>query len=236
MHEAALYDRNVFVTLTYDDEHMPPSGSLVPADLQKFIKRLRQAVVRDGGTFVSSGKGVRFFACGEYGERTGRPHYHALLFNVAFGDQHRVGADLFSSDSLRALWPFGDHKIGELTAKSAAYVAGYNLKSRYGSWCNLDGEVVERPFLRMSRRPGIGSDWLERFREDLQNGFLVADGRRNRVPRAYLRRLQKLDPALAEQVQYRSLQHALKSDGRDPARLAAGEKIALALVRERSSI
>lgn len=233
-HEAALYQDNVFVTLTYDDEHVPHDGSLIPEDLQKFIKRLRKAAL-ESPHVVSEGPRVRFLACGEYGERSGRPHYHGLFFNVAFSDKHLVGKDLYASDTLSRLWPFGEHKIGEVNARTAAYVAKYNLK-RSRNVCDQDGVVLEKPFLRMSRRPGIGMHWLERYAEDLRNGFLVADGDRRAVPRAYIKRLEKVNPQLAEEIRFKSYRRVreLDSDRGDPARLAAGEVIALSRVSERS--
>lgn len=233
-HEARMYDSSVFVTLTYDDEHVPSDGGLVPEHFQRFIKRLRKAAGYLDA-LATSGTGIRFFGCGEYGERSGRPHYHALLFNLGFADRYRVGKDLFASETLADLWRFGDHKIGEVTGASAAYVAKYNVKSFGKNYVTSDGELLPRPFLRMSRRPGIGARWLDRYAEDLRNGFLVSDGHEGRVPRAYLRRLEKERPLLAEQVRFKAYQHALAAgaEAASPERLAAGEQIALSNVRER---
>lgn len=234
-HEAAFYENNVFLTLTYDDEHFPPSGSLVPEHLQLFIKRVRKAASRDGPV-VSSGEGVRFFACGEYGERTGRPHYHVIFFNLAFSDQHKVAKNLYGSDALARLWSYGNATIGEVTAASAAYVAKYNLKSLARNYVTEDGEVVVKPFLRMSRRPGLGVRWLERFKGDLQGGFLVADGVRNRIPRAYLRRLAKVDSALAEELTFKAYKRHIDSgsDASEPERLEAAAVIAKSRIKSRN--
>lgn len=221
-HEASLYERNIFVTLTYDDVWLPADGSLVPRHLQLFIKRLRKAATYDE-TVVSSGTGVRFFACGEYGESTGRPHYHALLFNCGLNNLYQVGKDLYSSDTLARLWPFGAHKIGTVTGASAGYVAKYQLKSGPQEYCDDDGVVLRKPFLRMSRRPGIGSRWLARYREDLRSGFLVADGSRTRIPRAYLKRLEKDDPSLFEAI---AVERAKVRRPLEPERLVAAEVIA----------
>lgn len=227
-HEAKLYDKNVFATLTYDDDHLPSDGGLAPRDFQLFMKRLRKRY---------SGSVIRFFACGEYGETTYRPHYHALLFNLDFSDKYRVGKDLFASDSLRELWPFGDHKIGEVTPASAAYVAKYNVK--YGArheWCNQDGVVLQKPFLRMSRRPGIGKAWLDAYAEDLRNGFLVSDGRPGKVPRSYVRRLEGDNPALADAVSYAAYARRLQlhKDGVVPEDPVAAERIVISRVAARN--
>ena len=101
MHEASLYEDNCFITLTYDQDHLPHDRSLNKSHFQKFMKRLRK---RFGG-------GIRFYHCGEYGERTRRPHYHACIFNFDFSDKklfkivnnHR----LYTSEQLEELWPFG---------------------------------------------------------------------------------------------------------------------------------
>ena len=78
VHEASLYDNNCFITLTYDSDHVPSDGSLRVEDFQNFMKRLRKSVAP---------RRVRFFHCGEYGERGDRPHYHAILFNLDFDDR-----------------------------------------------------------------------------------------------------------------------------------------------------
>jgi len=78
MHEASQWDNNVFVTLTYDDEHLPEDQGLDVSEFQRFAKRLRKARPDDK---------VRYFHCGEYGEQLQRPHYHALVFNVDFPDR-----------------------------------------------------------------------------------------------------------------------------------------------------
>ena len=77
MHEASLYKRNCFITLTYSNEYLPPNMSLVKSDFQKFMKRLRKRC----------GSSVRYYYCGEYGENFGRPHYHAILFGFDFKDK-----------------------------------------------------------------------------------------------------------------------------------------------------
>ena len=100
VHEASLYENNSFITLTYRDDCIPENGSLDPDAFQKFLKRLRYYA----GPF-------RFFGCGEYGEKTKRPHYHACLFNFDFPDrvlwkQHR-DVSYFRSALLEKCWPYG---------------------------------------------------------------------------------------------------------------------------------
>ena len=164
VHEASLYDDNCFITLTYDDDHLPENGSLVKADYQKFMKRLRKRF----------GSGVRYFHCGEYGEKNGRPHHHACLFNFRFPDCERLDlagrlADLpplYISQSLSELWPFGLHTIGDVTFDSAAYVARYVTKKITGDRAASHyGDRVPE-YTTMSRRPGIGRQWYEKFKSD----------------------------------------------------------------------
>lgn len=126
MHEASLYDRNCFITLTYDDDNLPADRSLHYSHFQLFMKRLRKA----------HGDGIRFYMCGEYGEKKGRPHYHACLFNFNFDDltlwQERRGTKLYRSKSLERLWPYGFSTVGGVTFQSAAYVARYIMKKVTG--------------------------------------------------------------------------------------------------------
>ena len=76
LHELSYHDDAVFLTLTYDDAHVPPNMSLRKRDLQLFMKRLRIKLDRLGIEHC-----IKYFACGEYGTRTKRPHYHLLLWN-----------------------------------------------------------------------------------------------------------------------------------------------------------
>ena len=127
-----------FVTLTYDDEHLPAEG-LRKRDVQLFLKRLRKAVAP---------LRIRYLAVGEYGERTGRAHYHLCLFGVE---------DLLWLDSImRGLWPFGFVSVGSLTIASANYCAGYVTKKMTSrSDTRLDGRMPE--FSLRSTRPGLGA-------------------------------------------------------------------------------
>lgn len=234
MHEARRFDHNVFVTLTYDDTNLPRDGNLSPRALQLFLKRLRKKATSSSVVLRSPESGIRFFASGEYGDSSGRPHYHALFFNCDFRDKVVAGKDLYTSDWLRDVWPLGEVMIGEVTARSANYVAQYSMK-KLGArlHCDADGVVRQEPFLRMSRRPGIGSDFVDRHHRDLAGGFLVYDGVRGPVPRAYKR---KLDPEVVASFEARSASERRRhpSDKNSPARLAAAEVIALRRVDSHS--
>lgn len=213
-HECREHASNIFLTLTYSDHHLPPGAALRPGDLVKFLKRLRKRAGR-----------FRFFACGEYGETTGRPHYHSLLFGLELQGE-RVGKDLYRSPLLSEVWPFGEHKFGPATPAAANYIAKYNLKQvGDGSFDITTGEARQPPFLRMSRRPGIGSRWLARYREDLRAGYMVVDGHRVPIPRSYLRRLERDDPELLDQIAGAKYRARAGVPDVDEARLVAGEII-----------
>jgi len=136
MLEALVHSAASFVTLTYSDEWVPENGSLQPRDLQLFLKRLRR----------STSLPIRFFACGEYGDLTWRPHYHLALY----------GIDETYKDVVEKNWGLGLIHIGTLTTESAQYVAGYVTKKlTKKSDPILAGRHPE--FARMSLRPGIGA-------------------------------------------------------------------------------
>lgn len=192
MHEASLYESNCFITLTYANEHLPEYGTLVPRDFQLFMKRLREKYAPHR---------IRFFQCGEYGSRTKRPHYHALLFNFDFRDKRkwcvRNGLTVFRSASLEELWPFGQSEIGSVTFESASYVARYvvdkvsgrKAREEHYSRVNLEtGEIVriEPEFSLMSRRPGIASEWFKRFGKEVYPAdSVIARGVELKPPRYY---------------------------------------------------
>lgn len=221
LHEKKLWRNNFFVTLTYNDENMPPGGSLCLRDVQLFMKRLRKA--KDS----SQANPVRFFLGGEYGEMNRRPHYHALLFNCDFPDRlihgkNERGEPLFVSEELAKLWSLGFVTLGEVTFDSAVYCAKYALKkfnlrvdataaeraeyeARYVVY-DADGIVHERcpEFAVMSRRPGIGAGYYEKYGSEVRaHDNIVVDGRECRPPRFYDVRSAAVDPVGFERVKRR---------------------------------
>jgi len=122
MHENQMHEESSFITLTMNDEYLSTRvnpSSLDKTEFQRFMKRLRKRY----------GKQIRYFHCGEYGEKNHRPHYHAILFGVDFEDkelfQVRDEIRLYTSKTLADLWPYGFVTIGEVTMESCAYVARY---------------------------------------------------------------------------------------------------------------
>lgn len=195
VHEASLYEYNSFVTLTYSDECLPVGGSLRRRDLTLFLKRLRQTCIRERGY------GFRYYGCGEYGDSTGRPHYHLLLFDLSFEDcsllrRTSSGHDVFRSPTLDRVWSNGLCEVGSLTFESAAYVARYCLKKVNGAAADehyrrvaADGSSywLTPEFAAMSLKPGIGKPWLDKFGADVYPDDVVrlSGGRTSRPPRFY---------------------------------------------------
>jgi hypothetical protein len=205
IHEAQLHEDNCFITLTYDEEHLPACGSLMKSHFQKFMKRLRKKF----------GK-VRFFHCGEYGEKRKRPHYHALLFGLDFRDKEVVGSGpggpVFTSKILSDLWGKGFVTVGAVTIESAAYCARYVLKKQYGAEGKKAYEFLEPEYITMSRRPGVGAGWLDRFKSDVfPHDYVVHDGRKNPVPRYYSNLVKAVDPELYELVQVKRIEESKKA-------------------------
>lgn len=200
VHEASMHQDNVFVTLTFSEDHLPQDRSLDVRDLQLFFKRLRKRF---------PDRKIRYFACGEYGETTRRPHYHALIFNLDFPDKRRisgVGANtLYSSTILEEVWGLGLCSIGQVTFDSAAYVAGYCIKKvsgdiadeHYTLYDGYTGEAwkIKPEFAVMSRRPGIGKTWFDQYKEDIYSkDFVTLRGVQMGAPRTYDKWFEQLSP------------------------------------------
>lgn len=191
VHEAHMYEDNCFVTLTYRDDCVPEGRTLVKKHFQDFMKRLRDALGYPK---------LRYYMCGEYGERFGRPHYHACLFNYVPDDREfwRVSASgdkLYKSGFIDSKWRFGTCIVGSVTFESAAYVARYimdkvtgDVADQYYEYVDADGVVYNRlpEYTDMSRKPGIGKGWIEKFRSDVYpNDRVILDGHKFRPPRFY---------------------------------------------------
>lgn len=235
MHEAQMHEFKCFVTLTYSDEHLPEGGTLVKKHVQKFMHDLRRHPQFDGYP-------IKFFACGEYGDETLRPHYHLLLFGADFPDKKlysksQRGDSLFTSDLLDKIWRLGQCKIGALTYESAAYCARYTLqksgkKFDTGHYQKLDtstGEIIEvQPeFNLMSRRPGLGQSWFDKFSGDVfPDDFILVNGRKTKPPRYYDKLLERRNPARLGSIKiHREKSAEDNSADSTPARLRVREAV-----------
>lgn len=163
-YEARLHLTKKFVTLTYANCHLKWKcgvPQLDKGDLQKWFKRLRKAQYR-----------VRYYAVGEYGSKTFRPHYHVILF----GD--------VPDSVIRSSWGLGECHIGNVTMASIMYTLGYIVNK---NWQHLKNRVA--PFALMSRKPGLGSNYLSPemvawHRSDRKN-YVLVDGAKRHLPRFY---------------------------------------------------
>jgi len=187
-----------FLTLTYDDKNLPTDGSLDPNDHKEFVNKLKLRLYRRN-------KKMRYYMCGEYGEKLQRPHFHYLIFGYDFPDKWHFktfrGEKYFRSQELEDLWPYGQSLIGHVTVESAAYCARYVMKKQTGKnaatkYVNSDGVVLHSEFSRMSLKPGIGASWFEKYGEqDVYDSgdFIVINGKKYSTPRYYDTLLERLD-------------------------------------------
>lgn len=167
-HESQLHEQNCFITLTYSDEHYPMDGKISKEHLNEFWRELRR---------LFPPRSIRYLACGEYGEQSHRAHYHALIFGADFRDGHvptRQGG--YTNPVVEKIWGRGLVDITSLSVATCCYVAGYATK-KIG---NPDTFVV------MSRMPGLGRGWIDKYRKEVNtHGAVVIDGRTFPIPKRY---------------------------------------------------
>ena len=178
MHEQRFHQESSFITLTYEDKHLPRDQSLVKSHWQLFMKRLRKAVNGTEPQYLDKAHQVpnpkftelKFMMCGEYGseEHTQRPHYHAILFGYHPPDKkvfkHKDGIVTYSSESLDDIWKLGYTTTGDVTFESAAYVARYTMKKINGNLREkIDPETGLRPYERVHLDTGEVWEVLPEF-------------------------------------------------------------------------
>lgn len=233
MHEALLWPYSRFLTLTYrpfdrsSDEqqekglYCPTNGSLVKSHFQKFMKRLRKKF---------ADRTVRYYQCGEYGDKLYRPHHHACLFNLKFPDEelfkYHNGNPLFRSQILDDLWSYGFCSIGQLTLESAMYTARYVTKKVTGlkahdhysrvDWTTGEIYQVEPEYATMSRKPGIGYEWFQQYKDSMFPSDEIAIpgvGVLPSTPRYYTSLLEAESPEIFEEVKKRRLKYRRRHAG-----------------------
>lgn len=187
-----------FITLTYDNEHLPkpneiidsngvittsPVNPLVKRDLQLFFKRVRKKF---------PDKKIRYFAAGEYSPN-GRPHYHIILFNLDFTHDRKLwkcqnGFMYYVSEDLKKLWPFGFHIITDVNFETCAYTARYVVKKMKGQESYVyDLYSFPSEFSLASRRPGIGRVYYDENKKDIYDDLKIqlTNGKIVHPPRYY---------------------------------------------------
>jgi hypothetical protein len=209
--EAKMHEQNCFITLTFEDEHLPKHGSLRLEDPQKFLKRLRKYLEKDWHMVdgVKTSKipcKIKYFYCGEYGDQHQRPHYHLCIFGWAPHDMQifsqKKSGDQFTSQTIAKIWTQGFHTVSDFTDATGAYTAYYMVKENiffdltpYDAIDPDTGEEIKRmpPFQRMSRRPGLGTTFYHKYKEEIINNGSYINGQSVPVPQAYLNILRKED-------------------------------------------
>lgn len=270
VHEASLHADglgSVFCTLTYRNrsdatgeqlkrgQFIPDSWSLDKADFQRFIKRLRKGNEERGSP---PRPGLKYYHCGEYGNRcihgldlekvgcplcnVGRPHYHAIIFGVAFRDRvpyaTQNGEVRYTSPELERIWGNGFVDVGEVTPQSAAYVARYCMKKVTGVQAEEHyrrvteyGEVIELEPEYATMSNGLGAGWYERYRDDVYPSDEVpvpgaSQPIDRKSPRYYDELLKRADPVMYEAVKQKRKQY--KEDNPqefEPQRLLSKYKV-----------
>lgn len=229
MLEASQYEHNYFITLTYDEEHIPrddyilnrktgeliendnwEQGHLEPDDVVKFMKDLRRY-----WEYHYNHTGIRFFLCGEYGGQTKRPHYHAILFNCPIKPEmlkiHSIsksGDTLWECETIQNIWEKGFISIAEVNWDTCAYVARYVMKKMKG---RVEDEFyfqngMSPEFIRMSRMPGIGLDFFtSNFQKIYANDEIILKGHKEKIqpikpPEYYDEKFAELHPDIMADI------------------------------------
>jgi hypothetical protein len=253
MHEAQLHEENCFITLTYNDKHLPKDYSLNHRHFQLFLKRLRKNIAP---------KRIRFYMAGEYGSKFGRPHYHAAIFGWSPKDKTLLkrtgsGSIIYKSEELADCWKIrtpgtrqyeslGYSSVGDVTFESAAYIARYivskqtgNLDPNHYNWCDRQtGEIhyLKPEYNKMSLRPmsgiigdpgGIGAEWYKKFKSDVYpHDYVVVRGKKMRPPKYYDKLYKNDNPFEYDEITYkREISAKLNPDNHDPKRLDAKRQI-----------
>ncbi|AXH74726.1 MAG: replication initiator protein [Microviridae sp.] len=234
MHEAALHTDSCFITLTYSEANCPEDMSLDKRDLQKFFKRLRKH------------HDVRYYACGEYGPLHGRPHFHACVFGWRFPDRVKFGSNFDRSLELESLWRLGNSSVGDVTFDTAGYTAGYICDKKTGFMAKRHyefvvpstGEIIQKQPERawMSLKPGIGSDFYDKYREDIYpHDYVVVRGVKCKPPRYYDKKFEAMFADEFEKIRLqREMDAELRFLDNTPARLAVREQCVRAAVVKRT--
>ena len=238
MLEASYHKCNCFITLTYDDFHLPKVNQLIDDDAVVTDSLIHPLVKRDFQLFMKrlrshfSDTKIRFFACGEYGSKTFRPHYHAILFGIDFSDDRVLykenfrGERLYNSPSLDKIWNKGYCVIAPVTWQTCAYVSRYCLKKRENNLVDFyDRFNVPPEFTIMSRKPGIARDYYEDNKDSIYRTeeIYISDlnGSKKCRPPKYFDKLYDVDyPSDYERIKlnrqkFAEIQRDLILDGTD---------------------
>lgn len=210
IHELGYHEKSVFITLTYNDENLPGNLSLNKKALRDFFKRLRRRL-----EYQAKSK-IRYLASGEYGERNGRPHYHAIIFGL--------GLDEADQDLIKDCWSFGFIYAGSVTYDSARYVADYILKKIDGDLSQEYYGEKEKPFQIQSM--GLGKQFaLDNQDSILQDYNITIHGKSVGLPKYYKKILPVDQDILVSKAIERSLEIEIEHTERSGF-ISTGQSIA----------
>lgn len=241
VHESKMHRENCFITCTYDDEHLErkcehydtETGEFKGYSLNKrewvlFVKRLRKYIEPTE---------IRFFHCGEYGDKLARPHHHACIFGFDFPDKElwsdKGGVKLYTSEILNSVWKNGYCIIGEVNFESAAYVARYVTKKITGEKAAEYYDGLQPEYVTMSRGGrsgggGIGFGFLDKFKDDImsRDAITLRGGLTLRPAKYYDKKIELYHPQHMEEVK-KKRKSAITMDGNTRKRLDVKKKITL---------
>lgn len=235
--ELRMHDEACFVTLTYDEAHLPIDLSLDVRDWQLFADRFRKRFGR-----------FRYYQCGEYGEETDRPHHHAIIFGHDFYSDRQLYrvtpyGKLFTCEKLSRTWGKGHVVLGDVTPETCRYVAGYVQKKLYGdraydeyatAWApdHRTGELLPQmwkrpPFATMSLKPGIGQSYIDKYGDEVYAfDQFVETGKPLRPPKFFDKWLAEKDPERLEHFQHERAERGKRyHEHNTPERLAARDRV-----------
>ncbi len=235
-----MHKYNQYVTLTYNDENLPTDNTLHKPHLVNFWKRLRKA-----------GYKFSYYACGEYGDDSHRPHYHAIIFGLKLDDKkyyrNHNGNNLYTSETLKGLWTHGNVIIGNVSFESCSYVARYINKKNgkkvglyeYEIIDNETGEILdhlEPEFASMSK--GIGESFYEKYKDDMYSGTagtcVVRGDITTPTPKYYDKKFKKENETRINQIKERRKQKAIADKPNNTrARLITREQIAKRVIQKK---
>nr|QJB19844.1 MAG: replication initiator protein [Microvirus sp.] len=179
LHESEFWENSIFLTLTYDDYHLPENNSLRKRHLQLFFKRLRK----------NTGKKIKYFACGEYGDNTERPHYHSIVFGLGYND----------IEDIKLAWTYcnwdiptiSNKSFGKVEPDSIRYVCQYIDKK-------LSGEKADEEYDNKKREPvfkiqsnGLSLKYIEKYKDGIfQRSYITVNGNKRSIPRYYINKAE----------------------------------------------
>lgn len=220
-HEQRYYDLSCFLTLTYSPRHMPKNHSLDKKHFQLFMKRLRMYHHYHN----PDAEKIKYFMCGEYGGKTSRPHYHAIIFGLDFADKRfhknvNMRDKLYTSEKLDELWGLGNCYIGSVTYQSVGYVARYCVKKVNGEaavehyqYVDPDtGEVfpVIKEYIAASQGLGLRHFEDHHHQMYLRDSVVIA-GKQVPIPKYYDRKLEETNAEWLEKIKEQRKLKALEN-------------------------